>query len=426
MKRGFIYFSIILMLVGIGLFLSECSTYQKVPATTNKNFAYLYSPTSPSLHAQFFVFSPSDTQTEIFIRIPHQELVFTTKNNATQPKALISVNYKVKHTATNSFVVDSGTVVMEIPDTNKAFVEFPVWVKTIAYKRFFVALKIKDISSGNDEDNFLTLDKTSSNSSQNFMVFNKDENLLYDFQTTQGQQIRVQYRYPQVKHYYVKWYSQNFDIAIPPFAIVNNILPAFKEDTVFVVNSTDPIIFTKPGMYLIQTDTIQKEGLPIYCFRKNFPTMKTPSEMLEPLQYLTNKKEFQQYKSYQNKKLAIDEFWLKAGGNIARGKELIKAFYNRVRLANIYFSSFKEGWKTDRGMIYIIFGKPRYVFKSPDVEKWVYGDLQSQGNLSFVFERVVNPFSRKCFMLKRLDYYKTAWYQAVSTWRAGRIYAVGY
>ena len=415
-----------MLFVMVGSLFSGCSTYKKTPVTNNKNFAYLYSPVSSSLHSQFFVFSPSDTQSEIFIRIPRRELVFTTKNNETKPKAFISVNYKVKHTSTNNFVVDSGTLIMEIPDTNKLFVEFPIWVKTITYKRFFVNLQIKDISSGNDEDNFLTLDKTSANSSQNFMAFNRNERLLYGLQTTTGKQIYVQYRYPQVKHYYVKWYSQKFDIAKPPFAMVNNVLPIFKEDTVFVVNSTEPMVFTKPGMYFIQTDTLQKEGLPIYCFRKNFPTVKTPVEMLEPLRYLTNKKEFQQYMTYQNKKLAIDEFWLKSGGNIARGKELIKAYYNRVLLANIYFSSFKEGWKTDRGMIYIIFGKPQYVFKSPDVEKWVYGDLQSPNSLSFVFERVINPFSKKCFVMKRLDYYKNIWYQAVSTWRDGRIYAVGY
>lgn len=415
-----------LMLVSIGLLvLSGCSTYHST-VTSNKNFAYLYNPVSSSLHSQFYVFSPSDTQSEIFIRIPRRELVFSTKNNETKPKAFLAIQYKVKHIPSNSFVVDSGTLIMDIPDTNKLFVEFSIWVKTITYKRFFVNLRIKDISSGNDEDNFLILDKTSSNSPQNFMAFDKNDNLLYDFQTKQGEQVRVQYRYPQIKQYFIKWYPQSFGVAMPPFSTTSGVLPHFKEDTVFVVNSTEPIIFTKPGIYFIQTDTLQKTGLSIYCFGKNFPMVKTPSEMLEPLRYLTNKNEFQQYRSYQNKKLAVDEFWLKSGGNIARGKELIKTFYNRVLLANIYFSSFKEGWKTDRGMIYIIFGKPRYVFKSPDVEKWIYGDLQSPGSLSFVFERVANPYSTKYFVLKRLDYYRSIWYQAVSTWRDGRIYAVGY
>ncbi len=407
------------------IFLSGCTSYRSV-VTGNKNFAYLYSPISSSLHSQFYVFSPSDTKSEIFIRIPRRELIFTTKNNETKPKAFLLVKYKVKHIQSNNFVLDSGSMIMDIPDTNKLFVEFSVWIKTITYKRFFVSLQIKDISSSSQEDNFLILDKTSSNSPQNFLVFNKDNDLLYDLQTKIGKQIRVQYRYPQVKQYFIKWYPQPFDIAKPPFSTVNNSLPTFKEDTVFTVNSIEPIILTKPGIYFVQTDTLRKEGLSIYCYGENFPTVKTPSEMLGPLRYLTNKKEFQQYKSYQNKKLAVDEFWLKSGGNIARGKELIKAYYNRVLLSNIYFSSFKEGWKTDRGMIYIVFGKPKYVFKSTDTEKWIYGDLQSPNSLSFIFERVVNPFSTKHFVLKRLDYYKTIWYQAVSTWRDGRIYAIGY
>ena len=405
--------------------LLGCSTYHSA-VTSNKNFAYLYSPISSSLHSQFYVFSPSDTKSEIFIRIPRQEIIFSTKNNETKPKAFLSVQYKVKHIAINSFVLDSGSLIMDIPDTNKLFVEFSIWVNTVTYKRFFVSLKIKDISSGNDEETFLTIDKTSANSSQNFLVFDQNENLLYDHITTQGKQIRVQYRYPQIKQYFIKWYAQPFGMAKVPYFTTLQVLPNFVEDTLFVVNAQEPMIFTKPGIYFIQTDTLQKEGLSIYCFGKNFPSLKMPSEMLGPLRYLTNKKEYLQYQGYQNKKLAIDEFWLKSGGNIPRGKELIKIFYNRVLLANTYFSSFKEGWKTDRGMIYIIFGKPKYVFKSPDVEKWIYGDLQDPNSLSFVFNRIVNSFSTNHFVLKRLDYYSTIWNQAVYSWRDGRAYTVGY
>jgi len=405
--------------------LLGCSTYHSA-VTSNKNFAYLYSQGLSSLHGQYYVFSPSETQSEIFIRIPRQEIIFSTKNNETKPKAFLSVQYSVKHMVTNSFMIDSGDIIMDIPDTNKLFVEFPIWVKTVTYKRFFVNLKIKDISSGNETENFLTIDKTSSNNSQNFMVFDQNEHLLYDYITKQGKQIRVQYRDPQIKRYFIKWYSQPFDIAKVPFATTTEILPTFVEDTLFVVNAQEPMIMTKPGLYFILTDTLQKEGLSIYCFGKNFPTLKTPFEMLEPLRYITNKKEYIQYQTYQNKKLAIDEFWLKAGGNIPRGKELIKIFYNRVLLANSYFSSFKEGWKTDRGMIFIIFGKPKYVFKSPDVEKWIYGNLQDPNSLSFVFNRVENPFSTNHFVLKRLDYYSAIWNQAVYSWRDGRAYTVGY
>jgi len=423
-KLGINYFFSI-CLIFVFFLLLRCSTYHSA-VTSNKNFAYLYNPVSSSLHSQFYVFSPSDTKSEIFIRIPRKEILFSTKNNETKPKAFLSVQYRVKHMVTNSFVLDSGSLIMDIPDTNKLFVEFPIWVNTVTYKRFFVSLKIKDISSGNDEETFLTIDKTSANSAENFMVFDQNENLLYDYITTQGKQIRVQYRYPQIKQYFIKWYAQPFDIAKVPYSTTSDVLPDFIEDTLFVVNAQEPIIFTKPGLYFIQTDTLQKEGLPIYCFGKDFPNTKTPSDMLGPLRYLTSKKEYLQYLGYQNKKLAIDEFWLKAGGNIPRGKALIKIFYNRVLLANIYFSSFKEGWKTDRGMIYIIFGKPKYVFKAPDVEKWIYGDLQDPNSLSFVFNRIVNPFSTNYFVLKRLDFYSSIWNQAVYTWRDGRAYTVGY
>jgi len=407
-------------------FFVECETYRQVQVTShNKNFAYLYNPVSSTFYAQYYVFSPSDIKTEIFIRIPRRELAFTTKNNEVVRKAFIAMQYKVKHLPENSFVVDSGSLILEIPDTNKLFVEFPLLIKTITYKHFFVTLDIKDISSGNKVSDFLTIDKTSPYNSQSFKVLGKDNNLLYDFQVHPESKIRVQYRNQEVKRFYVKYFSPSNRIAGVPFFSQNSNMSEFNEDTIFSINKDTLISIDKQGIYFIQADTLQEEGVSIFCFSKDFPAIKTPSAMLGPLRYLTSKKEFQQFSNYQNKKIAVDEFWLKAGGNIARGKELIKVFYNRVVLANIYFSSFKEGWMTDRGMIYIVFGPPKYVFRSPNAEKWIYGDIKNPQSLAFVFELVHNPFSTKHFILKRTDYYKNIWYQGVTTWRSGRAYVIG-
>ena len=39
-----------------------------------------------------------------------------------------------------------------------------------------------------------------------------------------------------------------------------------------------------------------------------------------------------------------------------KAKSLIAIYYNRIQNANLHFTTFKEGWKTDRGMIYVVFG----------------------------------------------------------------------
>ena len=76
----------------------------------------------------------------------------------------------------------------------------------------------------------------------------------------------------------------------------------------------------------------------------------------------------------EDKKLALDKFWLAKAGSEERGKELIRKYYNRVQDANNYFSSYTEGWRTDRGMISIIFGKPNVVTRTRREEIWSYGE----------------------------------------------------
>jgi GWxTD domain-containing protein len=78
----------------------------------------------------------------------------------------------------------------------------------------------------------------------------------------------------------------------------------------------------------------------------------------------------------------FDAFWEK--NNPVPGATSNRAFieyYNRVAYANDHFRHYIEGWKTDRGMVYIIFGAPDYVDRhpsDPDVkpyETWEYYDV---------------------------------------------------
>ena len=93
--------------------------------------------------------------------------------------------------------------------------------------------------------------------------------------------------------------------------------------------------------------------------------------------------EYRQILSSQKIKLEIDNFWLKTSGSTERARELIKIYYNRVKYANEYFTSDREGWKTDRGMIYVLFGPPAKLYKSDNEEKWVY--IQNNLEVPFVF-----------------------------------------
>ena len=81
------------------------------------------------------------------------------------------------------------------------------------------------------------------------------------------------------------------------------------------------------------------------------------------------------------------------------------------------FSSDREGWKTDRGMIYIVFGPPNSVFRKELKETWVYGNVESNLAVTFDFFRIQSPFTDNDYWLNRSTSYGQSWNNAVEIWR---------
>jgi GWxTD domain-containing protein len=90
----------------------------------------------------------------------------------------------------------------------------------------------------------------------------------------------------------------------------------------------------------------------------------------------------------EEKKKRFLEFWAKRDPdqNTERN-ELMEEYYRRVEYCNNAFASYIEGWRTDRGMVYIRFGAPENVERHPfeyntkPYEVWYY----YQQNRQFVF-----------------------------------------
>jgi GWxTD domain-containing protein len=83
------------------------------------------------------------------------------------------------------------------------------------------------------------------------------------------------------------------------------------------------------------------------------------------------------------------EFWSKRDPNPNTPfNERMEDYYRRADYANKHFSHYIEGWRTDMGMVYMIFGPPNNVERHPfdldskPYEVWTYYEL----NYYFVFE----------------------------------------
>jgi len=161
----------------------------------------------------------------------------------------------------------------------------------------------------------------------------------------------------------------------------------------------------------------------------NYPTVKTPEEYARPLAYIMSEGKYRDLIAIQNSdslKKAVDRFWLKNIGSVSKTKEVIRLYYSRVEEANKMFSNFKEGWKTDRGMIYILFGPPwnkKSDLRNDDIQ-WSYSNDHYASPLNFVFSEARDQtafFPFENYILKRNDSYFNLQYQQIELWKSGLI-----
>lgn len=112
---------------------------------------------------------------------------------------------------------------------------------------------------------------------------------------------------------------------------------------------------------------------------------------IEQLVYIAKPEELNYIKSAPDdaeKERRFLEFWKKKDPTPNTLKnELMEEYYGRVKYANEHFGHYIEGWKTDMGMVYIIFGPPSSVDRHPfDIDSkpyeiWYYYEI----NRRFIF-----------------------------------------
>lgn len=111
---------------------------------------------------------------------------------------------------------------------------------------------------------------------------------------------------------------------------------------------------------------------------------------IDQLQYLTEKETIEDMrKAPPGKKREMwRDFWKKKDPTpTTEQNEMMEEYFARVEYANKNFSHYMDGWKTDRGMVYIIFGPPSNIERHPfdsnskPYEVWSYYELSRE----FVF-----------------------------------------
>ena len=190
------------------------------------------------------------------------------------------------------------------------------------------------------------------------------------------------------------------------------------------------------GAYRFEVEVVDRAGegeVILYKARdfssmsKNFPNLVTSRELAKPLVYLMRRSEYRDLMAIQDRdslKHEIDRFWLSNIGDKEQASRVIRKYYERVEEANKQFSNFKEGWMTDMGLVYVLFGPPWYVERSLDTMVWIYGYNRSDPRRVFYFRRTrvasdTRPFEH--YILIRHTEYHSVEYEQIQRWLSGTI-----
>ncbi len=395
----------------------------------NQDLSDMYKPQAVALHPELQVYHTSETVSDIYYSLDSKELLYSKQTDSPDFTSVVFITYQLTPSYESKVILDSGTVkLIDVNrDNTRKFVRGKFSVKTPSVSNYLLRVTFHDVRRAQEFDRFIELYKSNPGSPQYYFVSKEPGVPLFKTFVAGNEKVMINYRRTSKGKLFVKYFKREYPVATPPFSTLEARTFGYKADSLFILplNDSGSVFFQpfKPGIYNFSADSNGREGLTLYRFQEGFPDINRADQMINPLRYITSKEEFDVISKSKNKRQAVENFWINCAGSKEKGREMIRKYYNRVHEANRFFSSYLEGWKTDRGMIYMIFGPPNVVNRATDSETWVYGEDSNVNALTFNFDRMANPFSDNDYCLQRSDVYKNNWFREVDdVWRQGRTY----
>lgn len=418
MKRIIIY-----CLVSFAFFVS-CKTSQ-----VDKKNTSLYKKLNIDIDVKYILNHETDSLSRLYYAINNSELTYKKEPSDSIFKADLELFCSLKSELTSKTAIDTFTIFIK----DKQRVVKPGTItgsrlmKIKNGAKYVLSLELKDINRKAMNTSDLEVNKLSLASAQNYIVKELDSTIVFDNYIFKKRNLLFRNKRLLTTHAFVSYAKPVETLPPPPFSNVE-----IKQEQVPFTTTTKlqanfegwfPLNLEQEGIYFLRTDSLSNQGCTMFLFGDGFPKVTSHKQMIESIRFITSKDEYENLISATDKQKAIEEFWIKIGGSTERAKQLIKNYYGRVQYANEQFATYKEGWRTDRGMIYIIYGAPTNVYQTSESETWIYGDEGSPFATAFSFIKQNNILSNNVFILRRDPMLKNSWYVAVDAWREGRIYS---
>jgi len=413
----------------------SCKTTQV--AVDSKDLSYLYNPTKSSINPRYNVFNQSDEVSVLSIKFFASDLFFSEANPQGVPTAQMLFNIKLYNTSQGRQLADTAVYnVSIVQEKNRPEYVYDVPLKVERGNDYTVEIRLLDRLRLYVVQDFIPFNSLSYDNRYNFKVvshFTKNE--LFNPVLKVDEYVNLLYSRGPFDTLFISYYKPFREVPDPPSMILPEKVLDYKPDKVVGLHYSDtlPMMFPREGIYHCTTGRDKTDGFTFFNLGTTYPAMKSPDVMIEPLAYLASADEMDSLRLAVRQKMALDEFWIKMAGNVDKARELIRIYYTRVLYSNFYFTSYKEGWRSERGMIYVVYGPPDKVYKTIDGENWGYrkpviksswGGRYSvkEDYLFFNFKKRDNPYSDNDYYLSRNETLVTYWDKAVASWRKGVVF----
>ena len=399
------------------LLFSACGSVSKLNRENlSSHLDYNFAATAPDytiLHVD------SDTSVLVY-RIPVEDILRKSTDGFFQGK--VKLHFALFPGYNQIDILDSGTFVFTV-DSGAQEISGNIKFKMLRSQIAVMRIDLTDVYRNFSGFRFVDVDKSDPGTRQFFALYDENDHIKFNNIIYPDQQFNLRCFSPSLgDSLYVSCYYRNFPLASPPFKEEEDKVFSMVPDSSFTIDAStiSSLRLHRYGFLHFKLSKNDRNGFTLFVLPEDFPIINSASQLIESTRYITTAKEHKELMAAPDKKKALDNFWLSVGGNANNAKALIREYYSRVQHANRLFSSYLEGWRTDRGMIYIIFGEPQSVYRSNESEQWTYSTMVNSPDLIFTFKRVGNPFTNNDYSLIRQLYYENAWYMSVDQWRQGR------
>jgi GWxTD domain-containing protein len=403
-----------------------CNSY--VPVVNNDNFAYLYGKGAAAVRLDARVYQPTPTSSVIWFKLRTADLLYKGTGGGGPYHARVGISYETYASLGSNSLLDSASTYVQDesmdPNPDQELIGH-MELTDHGDRPYVLRITAHDLNRDTQSTVMLNVEHGKPGGRQEFIPLRTDSLPEFNDRFPEYSHVLVRSQQHAGSILHVAHYPSITKLPAPVFAEVSPPPLDGRPDDEFTVQVDNDGLFAittgDDGFYHIRADTASSAGYTLFVTTRSFPLVRTAQDLVAPLRYISSLKEWDAFSSTQQPRKAVERFWTDAAGGRDRARDAIAGYYGRVESANRHFSSYTEGWRTDRGLVHIIFGTPTTIRKTGTSETWTYGDETNLMSLSFTFVKRDDPYSDNDLVLQRDPRLKSAWYRNVESWRNGRI-----